>query len=132
MLAGDVKKCLGYWWKGDPSASRSVEGNIQKAHHPFPLWQDQSSVSPLPYKEVIRICVMLVLLYGFEKCILTEALLLARLETFEGNLGKSVLKWPKHLSLLQYIAPDVAVMKCRVLVRMLGFEESNGNRHCEF
>ena len=55
MLAGDVKKCLGSWWKGDPSASRSVEENIQKAHHPFPLWQDQSPVSPLSSKEVIRI-----------------------------------------------------------------------------
>ena len=31
MPAGDVGKCLGYWWKGDlsASASRSVEENIQ-------------------------------------------------------------------------------------------------------
>ena len=31
MPAGDVGKCPGYWWKGDLSASRSVEENIKKA-----------------------------------------------------------------------------------------------------
>ena len=31
MPAGDVGKYLGYWLKGDKSASRSLEENIQKA-----------------------------------------------------------------------------------------------------
>lgn len=31
LPAGDTRKCLGYWWKGDLSASRSVEENILKA-----------------------------------------------------------------------------------------------------
>ena len=35
MPAGDVGKCLGYWWKGDLSASRSVEENIRKARRAF-------------------------------------------------------------------------------------------------
>ena len=35
MPAGDVGKCLGYWWKGDLSASKSVEENIQKARRAF-------------------------------------------------------------------------------------------------
>ena len=35
MPAGGVGKCLGYWWKGDLSASRSVEENIQKVRRAF-------------------------------------------------------------------------------------------------
>ena len=31
LPAGDVGKCLGYWWKADLLATRSVEDNIQKA-----------------------------------------------------------------------------------------------------
>ena len=30
LPAGDARKCLGYWWKGDLSASRSVEENIRR------------------------------------------------------------------------------------------------------
>ena len=30
LPAGDTGKCLGYWWKGDLSASRSVEENIRR------------------------------------------------------------------------------------------------------
>ena len=35
LPSGDAGKCLGYWWKGDLSASRSVEENIQKARRAF-------------------------------------------------------------------------------------------------
>ena len=46
---------------------------------------------------MIESCVMLVLLYGLENWILTEALL-KKLEAFQGELVKRVLKWPKHHS----------------------------------
>ena len=40
MPAGDVGKCLGYWWKGDRFATKSVDENIKKARRLlFPLRQ---------------------------------------------------------------------------------------------
>ena len=125
MPAGGVGKCLGYWWKGDLSASRSVGENIQKACRAFfhygSIGVFQGDISPLPSREVIESCVRLVLLYGLENWILTEALL-KKLEAFLGELVKRVLKWPKHHSNTVAIATlDVPTMKCRVLVRKLGF-----------
>ena len=35
MPAGDVRKCLGYWWNGDFSASKSIEDNIKKSRRAF-------------------------------------------------------------------------------------------------
>ena len=35
MPAGDVGKCLGYWWKGDLYATKSVDENIKKARRSF-------------------------------------------------------------------------------------------------
>ena len=29
--SGDTGKCLGFWWKGDLSFSKSIEENISKA-----------------------------------------------------------------------------------------------------
>ena len=110
MPAGDVGKCLG---KGDLSASRSVEENIREAH--------QGDISPLSSKEVIKSCVMPVLLYGSENWIMTDALM-ERLEIFQAELVKRVLKWPKHHPNTDAIAIlDIPTMKCRILVKKLGF-----------
>ena len=35
LPAGDMGKCLGYWWKGDLLATRAVEENIMKARRAF-------------------------------------------------------------------------------------------------
>ena len=35
MPAGEVGKCLGYWWKGDLFATKSVDENIKKARRSF-------------------------------------------------------------------------------------------------
>ena len=125
MPAGDVGKCLGYWWKGDLSASRSVEENIKKARRAFfhfgSIGVFQGDISPLSSREVMESCVMPVLLYGSENWILTEALM-ERLDAFQGELAKRVLKWPKHHSNTAAFATlDVPTMKCSVLVRKLGF-----------
>ena len=64
---------------------------------------------------------MPVLLYGSENWTLTEALM-ERLEAFKGELAKRVLKWPKHYSnTAAIISLDIPTMKCRILVRNLGF-----------
>ena len=125
MPAGDVGKCLGYWWKGDLSASSSVEENIRKAHRAFfhfgSIGVFQGDISPLSSKEVIEACVMPVLLYGSENWVLTDVLM-ERLEAFQAELVKRVLKWPKHHSnTAAIVVLDVPTMKCRVLMRKLGF-----------
>ena len=125
LPAGSVGKCLGYWWKGDLSASRSVEENIKKARRAFfhygSIGVFQGDIGPLSSKEVIESCVMPVLLYGSENWILTEVLM-KRLESFQAELVKRVLKWPSHHSNTAAIAVlDVPTMKCRVLVRKLSF-----------
>ena len=130
--AGDVGKCLGYWWKGDLSASRSIEENVQRARRAFfhfgSIGVFQGDISPLSSREVIESCVMPVLLYGSENWILSEALL-ERLESFQGELAKRVLKWPKHHSNTAAIAVlDIPTMKCRILVRKLGFLKRVINR----
>ena len=125
LPAGDAGKCLGYWWKGDLSASWSVEENIQKACRAFFHYSSigvfQGDISPLSSREVIESCVMSVLLYGSENWILTDALIRC-LEAFQAELVKRVLKWPKHHSNTAAVAAlDVPTMKCRVLERKLGF-----------
>ena len=101
MHAGDVGKCLGYWWKGDLSASRSVEENIPKARWAFFHFRSIGA-----FQGDIRV---------------TDALM-ERLESFQGELVKRVLKWPKHHSNTGDITTLlVPTMKSRVLVRKLGF-----------
>ena len=123
--AGDVGKCLGYWWKGDLSSSRSVEENIKKARRAFfhfgSIGAFQGDISPLSSREVIETCVMPVHLYGSENWILTETLLQS-LKSFQGELARRVLKCSKHHSNTPAVtALDVPTMKCRILVRKLGF-----------
>ena len=101
MPAGDVGKCLGYWWKGDLSASRSVEENIQKTCHAFfhfsSIGDFQSDISPLSSREVIKSCMMPVLLYGSENWTLTDALI-EKLEAFQGELVKWVFEVPQNIT----------------------------------
>ena len=81
----------------------------------------QGGISHLSSKKVIGSCVMLVLLYGCENWIVTDSLV-EKLEAFQAELVKIVLKWPKHHSNTAAIAVlDVPTMKCRVLMRKLGF-----------
>ena len=101
LPAGDVGKCLGYWWKSDLLATKSVEENIWKARRAFfhygSIGVFQGDISPLSSRSVLECCVMPILMYGSENWILTERLI-DKLEAFQGELVKRVLKWPKHHS----------------------------------
>ena len=70
MPAGDVVKCLGYWWRGDLSASTSIDEKIRKARRAFfhfgSIGVFQGDVSPLSSRVVLHSCVMLVLLFVCE------------------------------------------------------------------
>ena len=125
LPAGDVGKCLGYWWKGDLVAAKSVEENIVKARRAFFLYGSigafQGDISPLSSRSVLESCVMPILLFGSENWVVTEGLI-EKLETFQGELAKRILKWPKHHSNTAAItALEVPTMRSRLLVTKLGF-----------
>jgi len=70
---------------------------------------------------VLETCVMPVLLYGCENWILMDGLM-EKLEKFQAELAKRILKWSKHFSNTAAItALELATMRCRVLERKLGF-----------
>ena len=112
------EKCLGYWWCGDLTASRCVEENIKKSRRAFfhfgSIGAFQGDISPLSSRSVLESCVMPTLLYGAENWVLTEKLL-EKLEAFQGELVKRILKWPKCFS------NTVACTTLDVLVAKLGF-----------
>ena len=125
MPAGNVGKCLGYWWSGDLSATKSIENNINKSRRAFfhfgSIGVFQGDISPISSRSVLEMCVMPILLYGSENWILTEGMV-KKLETFQGELVKRILKWPKHLSnTAAIVALEVPTMRCRILVAKLGF-----------
>ena len=78
LPAGEVAKCLGYWWNGDLLAKKSVDENIQKARRAFfhygSIGVFQGDISPLSSRSVLESCVMPVLMYGSENWIMTEVL----------------------------------------------------------
>ena len=57
----------------------------------------QSDLSPLSSKSILDACVMPILLYGCENWLMTHALM-EKVESFQAELAKRVLKWPKHHS----------------------------------
>ena len=125
MPAGDVGKCLGYWWKGDLLATKSVVENTKKAPRAFfhygSIGVFQGDISPLSSKSVLECCLISVLLYGCENWILTEPLC-QKLESLQSELVKQMLKWPKHLSNTVALATlDFPTMRSRVLQRKLSF-----------
>ena len=71
-----------------------MDENIKKARRAFfnfgSIGVFQGSLNPLSLVSVIETCVMPVLLYGAESCILTSELL-KRLESFQEELAKRVL-----------------------------------------
>ena len=68
MPAGDVGMCLGYWWSGDLSATKSI--NINKSRRAFfhfgSIGVFQGDISLILSRFVLELCVMPILLYGSE------------------------------------------------------------------
>ena len=80
----DAGKCLGFWWRSDLNASRSIEENIKKARRSSfygSLGAFQGDLSPLSTKSIIETCVLPILLFGCENWIVSETNL-DRLESF--------------------------------------------------
>ena len=122
MPVGDVGKCLGYWWKGDILATRSVDENIKKVRRAFfhygSIGVFQGDICPLSSKSVLKCCVIPVLLYRCENWMP----LCQKLESLQSELVKRMLKWPKHLSNTAALTTlEVPTVRSRVLQRKLSF-----------
>ena len=113
-----------------------MEENILKARRAFfhygSIGVFQGDIRPLSSRSVLECCVIPILMYGSENWILTERLI-DKLEAFQGELVKRVLKWPKnHSKTAAITALEMPTMRSRLLVKRLGFlrrvmESSSGS-----
>ena len=91
--------CLGFVWSHNLSPKASIDSNINKARRAFfglgSLGVYHNKQNPLTASEAVQVCVMPVCLYGSEIWLLTAPLLLT-LEAFQAEIGKRILKLPKH------------------------------------
>ena len=90
----NAARCLGAWWTPDLSCSTWIDSNIKKARSAFfARGKDLflGKLNPLSAKSVIECCIMPVLMYGSESWILNSTLL-SRLESFQAELGKRILR----------------------------------------
>ena len=88
-------KCLGYWWSWDLSASKAIDEAIQRARRAFfafgAIGAFNGKLNPISSRTIFDVCVIPILLYGSENWILTTPLL-DRLEAFQGEIGRRILK----------------------------------------
>ena len=96
-------KSLGYWWSWDLSASKAVDEAIKKARRAFfafgAMGTFHGQLNPISAKSIYEVCVVPVLLFGSENWILTDSTL-RLLESFQGEVGRRILKLSKHHSSL--------------------------------
>ena len=90
----NAARCLGAWWTPDLSCSTWIDSNIKKARSAFfARGKDlfQGKLNPLSAKSIIECCIMPILMYGSESWILNLTLL-NKLESFQAELGKRILR----------------------------------------
>ena len=94
----DEAKCLGYIWRRNLSAGRMINEHIHKARQAFfqfgSISAFQGNLSPINSSSITECCVYPVLLYGMENWILCKESL-SKLERFQGEMAKRILKLPK-------------------------------------
>ena len=92
-------KCLGYWWSWDLSASKAIGEATKRARRAFgAIGAFNGKLNPISSRAIFDVCVIPILLYGSENWILTTPLL-DRLEAFQGEIGRRILKLSKFHSL---------------------------------
>ena len=83
-------RCLGYWWSWDLSATRAVDEAIKKARRTFfefgPIGIFHGQFNPISARSIYEVCVLPVLLFGWENWILSD-ITLHQLESFQGEIG---------------------------------------------
>ena len=118
-------KYLGVWWCQDLSSTRSIEENILKARRAFfalgAIDIFQGSCNPLTARSIFNIYVLPILLYGCEAWFLTDPLL-HKLESFQGEVGRRILRLPRcYNNLSVRIGLRWPSFKVLILLRKLTF-----------
>ena len=91
-------RCLGAWWTPSLSCSKWIDVNIKKARGAFFTRGSgifHGILNPLSSISIVESCVMPCLLSGAEAWIL-NCTLLQKLESFQAELAKHILRLPKH------------------------------------
>jgi len=110
LQAGDVGKCLGYWWiEGDLVATKSVEKNIAKARHTFfhygSIGMFQGGIQSPLIQIYVRVLCEADFTLGGENWIMTEGLILVeRLE--KGSYQKGCC----HAEVVEALLPSLLWM----------------------
>ena len=131
-------KCLGAWWSTSLSSKKWIEENIRKARGAFFARGSglfHGSLNPLSSRSIIETCVIPVLLYGAESWILNISLL-KKLESFQAEIGKRILRLPKStannvvLLALQWpsIRARVLCIKLAFLLKLMNYTDSLSSR----
>ena len=117
-------KCLGAWWSPNLSCTKWVEENIKKARCAFFARGSgvfHGSLNPLSSKSIVEHCVFPCLLFGAESWILNSTLL-QKLESFQAELAKRILRLPTHTSNNNArMALQWPSMRARILIIKLCF-----------
>ena len=121
----DEVKCLGYRWKGNLSSLSMIQERIQKSRRAFfefgSVFAFQGNLSPLSSSSIYQLCVLPILLYGVENWIISFESL-QRLESFQGEVAKRILKLPRWYSNTPAcVALDMESMHSVCTVRKLRF-----------
>ena len=132
-------KCLGYWWSWDLSATRAIDEAIKRGRRAFfafgAMGTFHGKLNPISSKTIFDTCVVPILLYGCENWILTSSSL-DRLEAFQGEIGRRILKLSKFHSSLSTrltlrwpsVAARILIRKLNLLSRISSEEESTSGR----
>ena len=118
-------KCLGYWWSWDLSASKAIDEAIQRARRAFfafgAIGAFNGKLNPISSRTIFDVCVIPILLYGSENWILTTPLL-DRLEAFQGEIGRRILKLSRifiqKLNLLFKINSEEDSIGCHIFSKL--------------
>ena len=90
----NAARCLGAWWTPNLCCSNWIDSNIKKARSAFfARGKDLflGKLNPLSARSIIECCIMPILMYGSESWILNSTLL-SKLESFQAELGKRILR----------------------------------------
>ena len=117
-------KCLGYWWCWDLSATKAVDEAIKKARRAFfafgTIGAFQGQLNPISGRSIYETCVIPVLLFGCKNWVLTNSML-HQLESFQGEIGRQILKLTRHHSTLSTrLALRWPSVTARILISKLG------------
>ena len=116
--------CLGYWWCWDLSTTKAVDEAIKKARRAFfafgAIGAFQGQLNPISGRSIYETCVIPVLLFGCENWVLTDSML-HQLESFQGEIGRRILKLTRHHSTLSTrLALRWPSVTARILISKLG------------